>query len=154
MARRNSLFSNPSSHSRTFLTTSRPRRPLSQKNIDLPNLLLHFPLGRLSYITTGLYTHGLLSLVLHLILIEHIAAAMPGPVSLAEQVKEVWTSDEGSMAKDTATNRWPKIVQGMVDDVAETAATAVDRAQQEEAVSIQASLKEIKDDMLQNRVLR
>ncbi|KAF3031747.1 hypothetical protein E8E12_001324 [Didymella heteroderae] len=79
---------------------------------------------------------------------------MPGPVSLAEQVKEVWTSDDGSMAKDTASNRWPKIVQGMVDDVAETAATSVDRAQREEALSVQASLKEIKDELLQNRVLR
>lgn len=79
---------------------------------------------------------------------------MPGPVSLAERVKEVWTSDDGSMAKDTASNRWPKIVQGMVDDVAETAATSVDRAQREEALSVQASLKEIKDEMLQNRVLR
>lgn len=79
---------------------------------------------------------------------------MPGPVSLAEQVKEVWTSDDGSMAKDTASNRWPKIVQGMVDDVAETAATSENSAQREEALSIQTSLKDIKDEILQNRVLR
>ena len=79
---------------------------------------------------------------------------MPGSISLADQVQEVWTSDDGSMARDTATNRWPKIVQGMVDDVVETAVESSNAAQREEAVAIQAALKEIKNEMLQNKVLQ
>jgi hypothetical protein len=34
--------------------------------------------------------------------------------------REIWTSEAGSMAFETARTRWPKIVQGMIDDVEQT----------------------------------
>ncbi|KAH6697292.1 DUF89 domain protein [Plectosphaerella plurivora] len=38
----------------------------------------------------------------------------------SEGPREIWTSEEGSMAFETARSRWPKIVQGMIDDVEQT----------------------------------
>ena len=34
-----------------------------------------------------------------------------------ERPREVWTSEKGSMARETAITRWPGIVQNMIDDV-------------------------------------
>lgn len=33
------------------------------------------------------------------------------------EARPVWTSDEGTMAQETAKSRWPKIVSGIIDDV-------------------------------------
>jgi hypothetical protein len=79
---------------------------------------------------------------------------MHGCDSSAHQVREVWTSDDGTMAKETARKRWPKIVQGMIDDVAETTMETRNAAVQDEADTIKSALKEIKEEMLQNKFLR
>ncbi|KAJ9634662.1 Hairy/enhancer-of-split with YRPW motif protein 2 [Coniosporium tulheliwenetii] len=78
---------------------------------------------------------------------------MPSSISPADQVKQVWTSDDDTMAKQTATTRWPKIVQGTIDDVGQTAAQSSCAAQREESFAIQSALKEMKDEMLQNKAL-
>lgn len=80
--------------------------------------------------------------------------AMPSSVSPADQVKEVWTSDYGTMAKQTAATRWPGIVQDMIYDVGQTVARMHDGPQQAEGFAIQRALKQMKDEMLQNEVLR
>jgi len=78
---------------------------------------------------------------------------MPTFISPAGEVRDVWTSDEGSMAQETATTRWPKIVQGMVDDIREEAETS-GPAWKDEAGKIMDALSELKSDILQNRGLR
>lgn len=32
------------------------------------------------------------------------------------EARPIWTSDERTMAQQTADSRWPKIVSGMIDD--------------------------------------
>ncbi|ORY02665.1 DUF89 domain protein [Clohesyomyces aquaticus] len=65
----------------------------------------------------------------------------------------VWTSDDGTMAYDTARNRWPKIVQGMVDDFAQAASTC-DGTALVEAREIQVALKSIKHEIINNKALK
>lgn len=79
---------------------------------------------------------------------------MNSTINRADQVREVWTSDEGTMAQQTAASRWPKIVQGMIDDFGEKATTASDAQKLAESIAIQISRKEIKNDMEQNKPLR
>src|SRR5690349_14463861 len=55
----------------------------------------------------------------------HTTAVCPHPSvkPTAHPVRDVvWTSDDGTMAKQTATTRWPSIMQDMIDDVAQTTA--------------------------------
>ncbi|KAB5542542.1 hypothetical protein GE09DRAFT_924314, partial [Coniochaeta sp. 2T2.1] len=70
-----------------------------------------------------------------------------------EGAKEVWTSEEGSMARETATTRWPKIVQNMVDDVEQSLGQFDNPAQIEEGRRIQATLRIVKNEIMQDKPL-
>jgi hypothetical protein len=57
------------------------------------------------------------------------------------------------MAQQTAITRWPNIVQGMIDDVEKTAATA-SPSRQESARAIVQSLSDMKNEIAKNQTLR
>ncbi|KAJ5175185.1 uncharacterized protein N7482_001062 [Penicillium canariense] len=79
---------------------------------------------------------------------------MPSVARNVHDVRAVWTSEEGSMAKETAETRWAKIIQGTVDDIGETAAAEdVDNQKRVESIAIQIALKEIKENIKQNKAL-
>lgn len=79
---------------------------------------------------------------------------MPSATLNAQDVRAVWTSDEGSMAKQTAETRWAKIIQGTVEDIGETAAAeGVDDQKRAESIAIQIALKDIKKSIEQNKAL-
>ena len=69
-------------------------------------------------------------------------------------VHSVWTSDEGSMAQVTAATRWPKIVQDMIEDVGETARLSHEPEVKAESLAIQIALKDMKNEIQQNKPLR
>ncbi|EAQ93899.1 hypothetical protein CHGG_02134 [Chaetomium globosum CBS 148.51] len=69
-----------------------------------------------------------------------------------EPPREVWTSEKGSMARETATTRWPKIVQNMVDDLEESFGQS-DKEHVEEGRRIQATLRIIKGEIMQDNQL-
>ncbi|KAK1756640.1 DUF89 domain protein [Echria macrotheca] len=73
-----------------------------------------------------------------------------------EHPREVWTSEEGSMARETAVTRWPKIVQSMVDDVGETLGQSecMERQQIDEGRRIQQALRILKEEIIQDQPLR
>lgn len=71
-----------------------------------------------------------------------------------ELLKEVWTSEEGSMARETAITRWPKIVQNMIDDMEETFRQSDNSEQIEEGRRIQATLRIIKNEIMQDKPLQ
>ena len=79
---------------------------------------------------------------------------MPSSISPADQVKEVWTSDDGTMAKQTAATRWPGIVQDMIHDVGQTAAQMPDGPPKSEGHAIQMALKTLKDEIQQDKPLQ
>ncbi|KAH7175069.1 uncharacterized protein B0J16DRAFT_273343 [Fusarium flagelliforme] len=60
----------------------------------------------------------------------------------------VWTSDPGTMAQETAKFRWPKLVQGMVDDVCETSTELPPSPALDEIKSIQTKLHNLKDEII------
>lgn len=68
-------------------------------------------------------------------------------------VPSVWTSDQGTMANETATSRWPKLVQGMIDDVCITSAELPSSSALEEIKSIQRKLQEIREEILRDDTL-
>ncbi|KAK3935282.1 DUF89 domain protein [Diplogelasinospora grovesii] len=70
-----------------------------------------------------------------------------------EPPKEVWTSEEGSMARETAITRWPTIVQNMADDVEETFGQSDIPEKIEEGRRIQAALRIIKNEIMQDKPL-
>ncbi|EAW25578.1 damage-control phosphatase ARMT1 family protein [Aspergillus fischeri NRRL 181] len=79
---------------------------------------------------------------------------MPSATMNAEEVRAVWTSDKGSMAKQTAETRWARIIQGIIDDIGETAgAEDVDCQKRAESIAIQIALKDIKKGIEQNKPL-
>jgi hypothetical protein len=57
------------------------------------------------------------------------------------------------MAQQTAITRWPNIVQGMIDDVEKTAATA-SPSRQESARAIVQSLSDMKNEIAKDQTLR
>ncbi len=79
---------------------------------------------------------------------------MPSSIRPADQVKEVWTSDDDTMAKQTASTRWPGIVQDMIHDVGHTAAQMPDGPPKSESYAIQMALKRMKDEIQQNKPLQ
>ena len=79
---------------------------------------------------------------------------MPPSIRLEDQVQEVWTSSEGSMAKQTAATRWPKIVQGMIDDVWDTMAQMSPGPQRAAGSKIQRALHEIREGIEKDSALR
>jgi hypothetical protein len=79
---------------------------------------------------------------------------MPSATMNAQEVRAIWTSDKGSMANETAENRWDKIIQGTIDDIGETAAAKdIDSQKKVESIAIQIALKSIKKGIEQNRPL-
>lgn len=70
-----------------------------------------------------------------------------------EEVRAVWTSDQGSMAHQTAVTRWPKIVQGTVDDVDETAVSS-DKNKRAEWATLRIALQEIIHEIERNEPLK
>ncbi|GIJ90369.1 hypothetical protein Asppvi_009323 [Aspergillus pseudoviridinutans] len=75
---------------------------------------------------------------------------MPSPT---EEVRAVWTSDQGSMAQQTAVTRWPKIVEGTVDDIDETAASS-DKEKRAERAAMRIALQEIMHEIERNEPLK
>ena len=70
-------------------------------------------------------------------------------------VRSVWTSDEGTMARDTAMSRWPKIVQRMIDDIERTQDESSKACSaRAEGMSILIALTLLKTDIMKNAVLR
>jgi hypothetical protein len=68
--------------------------------------------------------------------------------------KEVWTSEEGSMARETAITRWPKTVQNMVEDMEETIVQTENADKVAEGRRIQATLGIIKHEIQLDRPLQ
>lgn len=69
--------------------------------------------------------------------------------------RQVWTSDEGTMAYETAKDRWAKIVSGMVDDVGVEIAISTDSLpKREEGRGIVVQLNALKADIQNDATLR
>ncbi|RAO73196.1 uncharacterized protein BHQ10_009208 [Talaromyces amestolkiae] len=79
---------------------------------------------------------------------------MPSTTMNTEEVRAVWTSEKGSMAKQTAENRWPKIIQGTIDGICEAAAAGdVEEQKRVESIAIRIALKHLKQGIEQNKPL-
>ncbi len=57
------------------------------------------------------------------------------------------------MARETALTRWPKIVQGMIDDVQQTVDESPDQEHGREGRAILAALTQLRNEMLRNESL-
>ncbi|KAK0613675.1 hypothetical protein B0T14DRAFT_438807 [Immersiella caudata] len=68
--------------------------------------------------------------------------------------REVRTSEEGSMARETALTRWPKIVQSMMGDTEKTLRLELQSELADERGRIQNALRSLKEDILRDRPLR
>jgi hypothetical protein len=74
---------------------------------------------------------------------------------LQKDVRPVWTSDLGTMARDTALYRWPKIVQNMIDNVKDTLhGVCEDSRAEREGRCIVVVLSKIRMDIESNAQLR
>lgn len=72
-------------------------------------------------------------------------------MALPEVARPVWTSDEGTMAQETARTRWEGIVQNMVDTVGSFMAKNTLRPQQKaEALDIQHQLRILRQEIISN----
>lgn len=71
-----------------------------------------------------------------------------------EDVKSVWTSDEGTMARETAISRWPRLVQNMIDDVSITGAKLSPSSALDEIKSIQRELEYLKSEIINDDKLQ
>jgi len=61
--------------------------------------------------------------------------------------RSVWTSDDGSMAQETAKFRWPKLVEGMIHDVRATRSQLVTSSAYDEIILIERSLGRLKEEI-------
>ncbi|KAM5526570.1 Protein-glutamate O-methyltransferase C1393.13 [Fusarium oxysporum f. sp. phaseoli] len=61
--------------------------------------------------------------------------------------QSVWTSNRGSMAHETAKSRWPKLVQGMIDDVRVTGAELAPSRALDEINSIERRLGRLREEI-------
>lgn len=69
--------------------------------------------------------------------------------------REVWTCEAGSMAAETAATRWPRIVQDMVNAVAQTLHDGSFLPEERhEGEEILLSLKQLKAELEQDEPLR
>jgi hypothetical protein len=69
--------------------------------------------------------------------------------------RPVWTSDEGTMAQETANSRWSKIVSGMIDDVeVEIAASKDASPRRDEGQEIIQQLDALKEDIENDAAIR
>ncbi|RGP79407.1 hypothetical protein FLONG3_2462 [Fusarium longipes] len=71
----------------------------------------------------------------------------------SESVKSVWTSDEGTMAKETAQSRWPKLVQNMIDDVSSTSKNISPSRALDEIKLIQGKLETLQTEIIDDAEL-
>lgn len=79
---------------------------------------------------------------------------MPSATVNTEEVRAVWTSEKGSMAKQTVENRWPKIIQDTIDDIGEAAAAGdVQEQKRMESIAIRIALKHLKQGIEQKKPL-
>lgn len=82
------------------------------------------------------------------------ALKMPGTVHCNMEARPVWTSDLDTMARDTALHRWPKIVQGMIEDFEESLNGASDDSEaKKEGLNILTALVKMKEDIASNAPL-
>lgn len=69
--------------------------------------------------------------------------------------RPVWTSDEETMAQETANSRWPKIVSGMIDDVGSEIAVLSDSLPgRDEGREFVQQLDALKEDIENDAALR
>ncbi|KAF5679579.1 DUF89 domain-containing protein [Fusarium heterosporum] len=71
-----------------------------------------------------------------------------------ETAPSVWTSDPGTMAHETAKFRWPKLMQGMIEDVFETMTELAPSPALDEIESIRIRLHTLRDEIISNDKLR
>lgn len=64
-------------------------------------------------------------------------------------VRPVWTSDEGSMAQETARTRWERIVQDMVDSMGSSLArNTLSQSKKSEGLEIQHQLHNLRQEIM------
>lgn len=69
-------------------------------------------------------------------------------MAVDQDVRPVWTSDEGTMASETARVRWPRIVNDMVEDVGESLESPLaSNERQQEAKTIRSALEAIRKEI-------
>lgn len=69
--------------------------------------------------------------------------------------RPVWTSDERTMAQETANSRWPKIVSGMIDDIGvEIAVSSNSLPRRDEGREIVQQLNALKEEIKNDAHLR
>lgn len=69
--------------------------------------------------------------------------------------RPVWTSDEGTMAQETARSRWPKIVSGIIDDLeVEIDALRICLPQRAEGRAIVHHLHTLREEIKSDAALR
>ncbi|KAF4993982.1 hypothetical protein FGRMN_6113 [Fusarium graminum] len=69
-------------------------------------------------------------------------------------IPSVWTSDLGTMAHETAKFRWPKLMQGMIEDVHGTITELSPSAALDEIKSIQIGLNALREEIISDDELR
>lgn len=75
-------------------------------------------------------------------------------IALSQPVPVSWTSDKESMAFETASTRWPRIVQDMADDVRAAAGSAgASGAARDEAKSVASAIEAIKEEIVKDAKL-
>ena len=75
---------------------------------------------------------------------------MPHATNMAadQNVRAVWTSDESTMASETAKVRWTRIVNDMVEDIGESLRSpSISNEQQQEGMTVQSTLEAIREEI-------
>jgi damage-control phosphatase, subfamily III len=78
---------------------------------------------------------------------------MPARTLPESSVRPVWTSDDGSMARETALTRWPRLVQAMTDDITATAKASIE-PQLSEAEELITHLMSLKGEIIADAALK
>ena len=78
---------------------------------------------------------------------------MPARMLPDSIVRPIWTSDDGSMARETALTRWPRLVQGMIDDMTATANASI-KPQQSELEEFITHLMSLKGEIMADAALK
>ena len=69
-----------------------------------------------------------------------------------QTARPIRTDHDGSMAEKTARERWPKLVQNMIDDLRDASAVVKGDAA-EEGQSLVKDIEKLKEDILANSTL-
>ncbi|KEF52422.1 uncharacterized protein A1O9_11663 [Exophiala aquamarina CBS 119918] len=75
------------------------------------------------------------------------------PSSTTPEIRQVWTSDPGTMANETAVMRWPRIIQNIVKDVTETVNQLLSYNEKIEGHKICLQLESLKKEITGNELL-